>query len=509
MATLLPPPKRQKTSHGAERVDGHNVLVQFVSDETGQPISAAVSVPADVNRAGLEMLINTLTNDQVPFEFHVQLNGATVVISDSIHKNLLEHPSNHYTEEDTILLRCIPQSVYRVRPATRCSATLSGHSSPILCANFSPTGSTLATGSGDTTVRLWNLSTETPAATLKGHKGWVLCVEWEARERFIASGGHDGHIRLWNPTTAQPLGDAMKGHTKWITSLAWEPIHLNPSTPRLASSSKDCTVRVWNTNTRSLAYSLGGHTASVNVVKWSGAGMLYTASSDRTLRVWDASNGSNIHILKDHAHWVTTLALSTDFVLRTGPFNWENEKQNKKDMSDAQGESVLPPLLFSTIVAKALALERYNTLLSKSGSEELCISGSDDHTLFLWSPSSGKQKPLARLTGHQRQVAHVAFSPDGRWIASASFDTSIRIWSAREGKFVATLRGHVGPVYRLTWSADSRLVVSASKDATVKIWSMTNHRLHTDLPGHTDEVYCVDFVADKICSGGRDGAVKM
>jgi ribosome assembly protein 4 len=108
------------------------------------------------------------------------------------------------------------------------------------------------------------------------------------------------------------------------------------------------------------------------------------------------------------------------------------------------------------------------------------VSGSDDHTLFLWSvfgqhPSpasneaSTKVKPLARLTGHQRQIAHVSFSPDGRWAASGAWDSSVRLWEGRTGKYVATLRGHVGPVYRLTWSADSRLLVSASKDSTIKV----------------------------------------
>lgn len=71
---------------------------------------------------------------------------------------------------------------------------LPGHSSPILCASFSPTGNLLATGSGDTNARLWDLFTETPSHTLSGHRGWVLCVEWEALERKLATGGHDGHV---------------------------------------------------------------------------------------------------------------------------------------------------------------------------------------------------------------------------------------------------------------------------------------------------------------------------
>ena len=77
---------------------------------------------------------------------------------------------------------------------------------------------------------------------------------------------------------------------------------------------------------------------------------------------------------------------------------------------------------------------------------------------------------MARLTGHQRQISHVAFSPDGRWAASAAWDNSVRVWEGRTGKFIATLRGHVGAVYRLAWSADGRMLISASKDSTLKVW---------------------------------------
>jgi ribosome assembly protein 4 len=164
---------------------------------------------------------------------------------------------------------------------------------------------------------------------LSGHKGWVLCVEWEALERKLATGGHDGHVRSWRLRYCLIVTLSFEGtnmgskirNTSWRcakrtlemdhVSVLGTDSHVgdrlvvvphtltctwirNPSAPRLASSSKDGTVKVWVIATRRLEYTLGGHSASVNVVRWGGGGLngkgvLYTASSDCTVRIWDAN----------------------------------------------------------------------------------------------------------------------------------------------------------------------------------------------------------------------------
>ncbi len=76
------------------------------------------------------------------------------------------------------------------------------------------------------------------------------------------------------------------------------------------------------------------------------------------------------------------------------------------------------------------------------------MTASDDFTMYLWEPSEST-KPVARLLGHQKQINHATFSPDGFWIASSGWDNHVKLWRSQDGKFMTTLRGHVGPVSHL------------------------------------------------------------
>lgn len=76
---------------------------------------------------------------------------------------------------------------------------------------------------------------------------------------------------------------------------------------------------------------------------------------------------------------------------------------------------------------------------------------------------------------------------------------------------MATFRGHVGPVYQMAWSPDWRYLVSASKDSTLKLWDIKTRKLMKDLPGHADEIYALDWSNDgnMVATGGKDRQVKI
>ncbi|EEB97431.1 hypothetical protein MPER_03252 [Moniliophthora perniciosa FA553] len=151
-------------------------------------------------------------------------------------------------------------------------------------------------------------------------------------ERLLATGGHDGHVRLWDPKTGKPIGDALKGHSKWTTDIsATSFIIQGRNGSRLVNAHKKNGIHPWWTHGKCECGKMGrrGCRWGFGLKK----GVLYTASSDRTVRVWDADGGRPLHTLKDHAHWVTTLALNTDFVLRTGPFDYTG----KRPKSDEEG----------------------------------------------------------------------------------------------------------------------------------------------------------------------------
>lgn len=484
MATLVPPPsKRQKLAAQNPVVqvlpdDFPSVQVQFQSTD-GQ-VSETILLPGTSSTNDLESLLNTLLINDEPVPYTFALPDATDITTNLYTDIYL--PQRRSTEEILTVLYT-PQSVFRVKAVTRCTSTLPGHGGSILTAQFAPhTSSRCATGAGDNTARIWDCDTETPMHTLKGHTQWILALAWAPAGDVLATGSMDATVRLWDGKSGADLG-VLKRHTKPIMSLSWEPLVADP---RLASASKDCTVKVWNARLKTVEYSLSGHKGAVTSVRWGGNGWIYSASYDADIKVWNAKTGVLLHTLSGHAARINHLALSTDHILRTS---------------------------YDPITKQVLSLtdlrERWGKVVKESGGSEKVVSSSDDLQVFLWTPETSI-KPV-KLHGHQKVVNHAAFAPNGQTIATASFDSSLRLWSATTGAFIATLRGHVSSVYMCVWSADSRLLASASQDTTVKVWDVRSKKLLSDMATSEAEVFSLDWSCDgrKVVSGGADRKVRL
>nr|WVH32653.1 WD domain protein [Trichoderma asperellum] len=136
-------------------------------------------------------------------------------------------------------------------------------------------------------------------------------------------------------------------------------------------------------------------------------------------------------------------------------------------------------------------------------------SGSGDHTIKIWDATTGKEQQI--LKGHRSWVQSVAFSADGRYLASGSGDHTIKIWDATTGKERQTLKGHCDKLKSVAFSADSRYLASGSGDHTIKIWDITTGKEQQTLKGHRSVVWSVAFSADSryLASGSEDYTIKI
>ncbi|MCO5571213.1 hypothetical protein L7F22_024948 [Adiantum nelumboides] len=346
---------------------------------------------------------------------------------------------------------------------------LEGHTSEVFICAWSPAGSLLASGSGDSTARIWSIadgpsgsgarSATSRSLVLKHFKGKtnekskdVTTLDWNVRGTLLATGSYDGQARIWSKDG--DLKNTLNRHKGPIFSLKW-----NKKGDCLLSGSVDKTAIIWDAKTGDVKQqfefhaaptldvdwrnnvsfatcstdkmiyvcklgesrpikSFAGHQDEVNAIKWDPSGLLLAScSNDCTAKIWSPKQDKCLHDLKEHTKEIYTI-------------KWSPSGQGTNNPNS--------PLVLA--------------------------SASFDTTIKLWDIERGLQ--LFSLTEHSKPVYSVAFSPNGEFLASGSFDKCLHIWSVQDGSLVRTYRGS-GGIFEVCWNREGDKVAACFSNNTV------------------------------------------
>ncbi|ORY58541.1 WD domain-containing protein [Pseudomassariella vexata] len=291
-----------------------------------------------------------------------------------------------------------------------------------------------------------------PRHTLQSHREPITCVAFHPVFSSLASGSEDYTIKIWDWELGE-LERTIKGHTKAVLDVDF-------GGPRggtlLASCSSDLTIKLWDPSDEyKNIRTLPGHDHSVSAVRFipsgaagapSSSNLLVSASRDKTLRIWDVSTGYCVKTLRGHADWVRDVCPSVDgrYLLSTG----NDQTARLWDVSLSNPESKLTLVGHEHVVecctlAPGSAYKHLAPLagLKKpplaSSSAEFMATGSRDKSIRLWD---ARGNCIKTLVGHDNWVRALLFHPGGKYLLSVSDDKTLRCWDlSQEGKCVKTL----------------------------------------------------------------------
>jgi WD40 repeat protein len=400
------------------------------------------------------------------------------------------------------------------------------HTGLVWSVQFSPHSNTLATAGQDGIIKLCNVQTGQCLQTLTGHSGGVVCLVF-IDENTLVSCSTDSTIRLWDIELGQCI-QVLQGHTSRVWSVA-----VNPDRNMLASGSEDHTVKLWDLATGACVQTFSGHSDWIKSVAFSALGMLASGSLDQTIRLWDVAQGECISVLTGHTNGILAIAFvgeteilasgSIDCTIRLWDINTQQcikTLQGHANSIDAIAANPQGTLIasggddFSLRLWDVANSECFRTFKGRNNWVKsvawnpvlpIIATGNEDRTVRLWTLDG----ECRTLYGHTDLIFDVDFSQDGQTLASASADSTIRLWDVTTGQCKKIIQGHISTVTGVAFSPDGKLLASASYDKTSNLWDAVTGQLIATFPVHLGMSVAFSPDGKKLAFGSFDYTVSL
>lgn len=371
----------------------------------------------------------------------------------------------------------LPESIERrMLPRQPQTHSLPGHAATITCLAIHPTFTICASGSEDSTIKIWDHESGEYQKTLKGHTNTVRSVAFTPTGKYLASASSDLSIKLWdvvNYTCVRTL----RAHDHTISAVQFIPASLE----YMAKNRKTINTGI-KTASGENTQTLTGIDASS-----AGASFLVSASRDKTIKFWDIETGFVAHTISDSQDWVRCLAVrQSDGEVIAAAGNelsisiYKTTGTRNKIASLIGHEHVIECLSFLNISTPAekkdarpgsASLRNDRLKIPFPEANEYLASGGRDRSVRLWNIAT--QQCLNVFRGHENWVRSVILHPSGKYVISAGDDRTIRVMDLKSNRCLRTLENsHSHFVTCLAMHHTLPIMVSGSVDQNVNCWEL-------------------------------------